>query len=76
MTLLYSVCCTYAVHIASVLLISVNFSGPERFVLVLSFSMNLITHDVAGQSFVNDENRSTSILNGFYINIKIGKNSC
>ena len=65
MTLLYSVCCTHAVHIISALLISVDFSGPERFVLFLSFSMSLITHAVARQSFVNDENRLTSILNGF-----------
>ena len=30
--------------------------------------MNLITHAVARQSFVNNENRSTSILNGFSFN--------
>ena len=67
MTLLYSVCCTYAVHIVSALLFSVDFSGPERFVLFLSFSMNLLTHAVARQSFVNNESRSTSILNVFLL---------
>ena len=58
------ICCPHCLS----LLISVDFSGPERFVLFLSFSMNLITHAVARQSLVNDENRSTSILNVFSFN--------
>ena len=67
-TLLYSVCCKYPVHVVSALLISVDFSGLERFDLFLSFLMNLITHTIARQSFVNDENSSINILNGFSFN--------